>query len=289
VAVLPLDRDATAPGAVRALRSLLPGVLVGAGSTRYFTELNRNRAPAAEGDALTFPTCPTVHQVDETTIAENLAAFPWIVETARSFAGNQPLSLSPVGLRPPPSPPPRFGAEEMSGIPRYVDVRQASLFAAGWAACHLGRVARAGFARATYFQATGWRGFMYGETGARLPAAFPAQPGEVYPLYHVFADVAELPDAQVVGTRSSNPIAVEGLALRQGGRTRVLLANLTGEPQTVRLPAALDGGSLRRLDASNVAQASAAPEEFRDAPAPERAARMLVLGAHALARIDVGG
>jgi hypothetical protein len=289
VLLLPLDRDSSPPEALRLARTLLPGVQIAGGSNVYFTELNRNRAPAAEADALFFPSCPTVHMMDDTTIAENLAPFPWIVETVRSFGGDRPLGLTPVLLRPPPSPPPRFGAEDLSALPRYVDVRQASLFAAGWAACHVGRVARAGFARATYFQTGGWRGLMYGEAGARLPAAFPSEPGAVYPLYHVFADIAELAGAQVLGTRSSVPIAVDGLALRREGRTRVLLANLTAEPRSVRLPAALAGGRLRRLEAGNLGLATRDPESFRQAPVQEEAPRILSLGPHELARIDVGG
>jgi hypothetical protein len=227
--------------------------------------------------------------MDETTIAENLAPLPWIVETVRSFGGERPVGLSPVLLRPPPAPPPRFGAEDLSAFPRSVDVRQTSLLAAGWTACHVGRAARAGFARATYHVATGWRGLMYGEAGARLPAAFPSEPGAVFPLYHVFADLAELPGAQVVGTRSGAPILVEGTALRRGNQLRLSLANLTGEPQTVRLPAALAGGRLRRLDQTNLARATREPEAFRDAPALEATARTVVMGPYELARIDVGG
>jgi hypothetical protein len=288
--VLPLDRDtSSSPEALRAVRALVPEVLVAGGSNVYFTELNRNRAPASEAQAFMFPSCPTVHMMDETTVAENLGPLPWIVETVRSFGGDRPVGLSPVLLRPPPAPPPRLGAEDLSTFPRYVDVRQTSLLAAGWTACHVGRAARAGFARATYHLTTGWRGLMYGETGPRLPAAFPSEPGAVYPLYHVFADLAELAGAQVVGTRSSAPILVEGTALRRGSQLRLLLANLTGEPQTVRLPAPLAGGRLRRLDQTNLTLATREPEAYRDAPALESTARTLVMGAHELARIDVDG
>jgi D-apionolactonase len=237
---------------------------------------------------LLFPSAPTVHMTDETTIAENLAPFPWIAETARSFFVG-PLGLSPVGLRPPPSPPPRFGGEDLGSHPRYVDVRQASLLAAGWTACHIGQVARAGFVRATYYQSTGWRGLMYGEAGPGLPDIFPGQPGSVFPLYHVFADIAELAGAQVVGTRSSAPISVSALALRREASTRVLVANLTRDIQAVRLPEPLHGGRLRRLDQTNVELATRDPESFRDAPAIHTTTRTLVLAPHELARIDVGG
>jgi hypothetical protein len=226
--------------------------------------------------------------VDDTTVSENLAAIPWIAETTRSFGGARPLGLSPIGLQRPTAPPPVFGAEDVSSIPRHVDVRQPSVFAAGWTACHLRRTARAGFSRATYYQTTGWRGVMYGEAGPRFPAAFPSEPGDVFALYHVLADVAELPGAQVLGLRSSAAIDVDGLALRSGGRTRLLLANFTADTQTVRIPAELVGGSLRRIDRTNAQMAARDPESFRDAPPLEAATRTVVLGAHELARIDVG-
>jgi hypothetical protein len=288
VQVLPLDRNLSSrPEAITALRALLPGVPIAAGAGVYFTELNRGREPAAVADLLMFPSCPTVHMMDETTIAENTAPLPWIAETARSFGGPLPLALSPVGLRPPPVPPPRLGGEDLTSYPRYVDVRQASLLAAGWTACHLGQAAAAGFARATYHWTTGWRGLMYGEAGPPLPADFPAAAGTVYPVYHVLADLAELAGAQVLPLRSGAPISVGGLALRRGGWIRVLLANLTRDEQRVRLPDALSGGRLRRLDQTNVALASQDPEGFRNAPPIESIARTLVLAPHALARIDV--
>jgi hypothetical protein len=290
VQVLSLDRNqSTPPAFITALRALLPGVPIAGGASVYFTELNRGREPAAVADLLMFPNCPTVHQTDETTIAENTAPLPWIAETTRSFGGARPLALSPVGLRPPPVPPPRLGGEDLSSYPRYVDVRQTSLLAAGWTACHIGQAAAAGFARATYHWTTGWRGLMYGEAGPSLPADFPAAPGTVYPVYHLFADLAELAGAQALPLRSGAPISVGGLALRRGGATRVLLANLTREVQVVRLPEALSGGRLRRLDQNTLALACQEPESFRDAPPIESIARtLLVLAPHELARIDAG-
>jgi hypothetical protein len=103
----------------------------------------------------------------------------------------------------------------------------------------------------------------------------------------VLADLAELAGAQVLPLRSGAPISVGGLALRRGGWIRVLLANLTRDEQRVRLPDALSGGRLRRLDQTNVALASQDPEGFRNAPPIESIARTLVLAPHALARIDV--
>jgi hypothetical protein len=289
VLVLSLDRNQSTPRlAVVEAHELLPRIPIAGGASVYFTELNRGRDPAAVADLLLFPSCPTVHMMDETTVVENTAPIPWIAETARSFGGERPLGFSPVGLRPPPCPPPVWGGEDLSRYPRYVDVRQSSLLAAGWTVCHLARTAQAGFARATYHWTTGWRGLMYGEAGPSLPPDFPAQPGTVYPLYHLFADLAEMAGAQALPLRSSAPLSVDGLALRRGTWTRLLLANFTDEVQVVRLPEAFVGGRLRRLDEINAPQALREPESFRDAPPVESVPERLHLHPHELSRIDVG-
>jgi D-apionolactonase len=288
VLVLPTKPDSSPPAAVAAVRALFPGVPIAAGSNVHFTELNRDRAPAAVADALMFPSCPTVHMIDDTTVAENLAAVPWVAETARSIGEGRPLGLSPVGLRKPPCPPPPLGGEELTRLPSYVDQRQTSVFAAGWTACHIGQAARAGFARATYFQSTGWRGLIHGDAGQRFPAEFPARAGAVFPVYHVLADLAEIAGGRVLATRSSAPIEVGGIALRRGGWTRVLLANLSREPQTVQLPASLVGGRRRRLDPSSAAAVVADPSSFRAAPPLEPVTPTVLLAPHELTRIDVG-
>jgi hypothetical protein len=288
VQVLPTVREASPPALVAAVRALLPGVRIAAGTNVYFTELNRNRPAAAPGDLLVFPSCPTVHMRDETTMAENLAALTWVAQTAREIGGPRPLGLSPVSLRKPTVPPPALGSETPADLPRYVDPRQASLFAAGWTAAHLARAAEAGFARATYFQTSGWRGLMSGEAGPPLAAAVGAEPGDVFPVYHVLADVAELAGAEVLVTRSTATIEVSGLTLRLGGRTRLLVVNLSAEPQSVRLPEALAGGRLRRLGPGNVEQAMRAPDAFRAAPITETAGDTVVLAPHEIARIDSG-
>lgn len=288
VQVLPTDRESSPPAALEALRALLPGVRVAAGSNVHFTELNRNRAPAGLADGLLLPNCPTVHMVDDTTVAENLAALTWIAQTARELGGGRPIGFSPIGLRPPPCPPPVLGGEDHAAPPRYVDARQSSLFFAGWVACHIGQAARAGFSSLTYCQTTGWRGLMSGDVGPALPPAFGAEAGAVFPVYHVLADLAELAGAEVLATHSSAPVEVDALAVRLGGRLRVLLANLTGEVHPVHLPAPLAGGLLRRLGLNNVALATRDPEAFRDAPI-ESIGKSIVLGPHELARIDAGG
>jgi hypothetical protein len=264
-------------------------VLVAAGTTVHFTELNRNREVATGAEALLFPSCPTVHMTDDTTVAENLGALPFIADTTASFSTARVLGLSPVGLRKPPRPPPRFAAEDLSAPPRYADARQGSLFLAGWTAGHFGQAARAGFRRVTYYQATGWRGLLPGDVAPAPAFPFPVEPGGVFPVYHLLADLADWAGGAVLPSRSSAPIEVEGVALGRGGSRGILLANLTREPRSVRLPVWARGARLRRLDAASAAQATRDPSGFRAAAAAATLpGAEIVLGPHELARIDAG-
>ena len=57
---------------------------------------------------------------------------------------------------------------------------------------------------------------------------------------------------------------VDGLAVFRNGRTRVLLSNMTGEPQRVVVENLGDSVRVRRLDETNALEAMRAPEAFRD-------------------------
>src|SRR5262249_4845926 len=155
---------------------------------------------------------------------------------------------------------------------RATDVRQGWTFTAGWTACHVGRAAGAELARVTYFDAVGPSGLVSGEG--------------VLPVYHALADAAETTGAEVLAGRSTAPLRVDAMALRVAGGRRLLLANLTRTPQSVRLPPSLVGGSVRRLNQSTAADATRDPAGFRAERPAERADATLELGPHAYVRID---
>lgn len=87
----------------------------------------------------------------------------------------------------------------------------------------------------TYYETTGWRGVMETPTGPGLPERFHTRPGMLYPLYHVLADVGEFADGEALEAISSDPRRTDALALRDGPRTRVLLANMADAPCRVRV------------------------------------------------------
>jgi hypothetical protein len=138
-----------------------------------------------------------------------------------------------------------------------------SLFGAAWTAGSLKYLAESGVDSLTYYETTGWRGVMETEAGSPVPDKFPSLPGAVFPLYHVLADVGELAGGEVVPTRSSQPLLVDGLALRQENRLRVVLANLSPEPRQVLVQNLGQQVRVRTLDETNAEEAMQNPEAFR--------------------------
>ncbi len=83
---------------------------------------------------------------------------------------------------------------------------------------------------------------------------------------------------------------MDGLALRDGDRLRVLLANMTAEPQTVRVPGWAGAVRATVLDAGNALHAMQQPEAYR-AAAPtvvetDGGSLSLALAPYGIARLD---
>jgi D-apionolactonase len=268
----------------------LPGTMIASGTDAYFAELNRNR-PAPDSRALPcYSINPQVHAFDPVTLVENLAAQPATVESTRAFSPRS-VVISPVTLLPRFNPNATGAAIELPGQPPPdVDPRQMSLFAAGWT---LGSIARLGTAgnvhSVTYYETTGWKGIMETEAGSALPQWFRSIPGAVFPMYHVFADLEGF--EKLYPTHSTHPLQVEGLTLMDGeNRRRILVANLTGEPQELKIKTGTGRASIRYLDETNAEQTMISPEEYRSGAETvvESAAGKLELRLlpFALARID---
>jgi hypothetical protein len=88
--------------------------------------------------------------------------------------------------------------------------------------------------------------------------------GGGFPVLHAFADLAALPGAVVLHSRSRRPERVQALALRSAGHTRLFLANVTAEAHPVRLEG-LDG-RLARSPLGSAAGGAGAETELDLAP-----------------------
>jgi hypothetical protein len=241
-----------------------PDALFGGGTDAFFTELNRNRPAADAMDTVSFSTNPQVHAFANIDLVETLPAQAATVESARAFVGSAPITVSPITFfmrsnpnatgAPPPTPP--------GQLPVRVDVRQMSLFGAGWTAGSIKYLAAGGAASATYYETVGWLGVMEREAGSPLPEKFVSVPGGVYPMYHIFADVGAFAGGEVLASTSNEPLVVDALALHKDGKTLVLLVNFTDQAQPVTIQGLAGQLAISTLDASNAETAMRDPEGF---------------------------
>jgi len=278
---------------VRLARERLQAAVGGApfigGTNQFFAELNRNPPEVEAMDGVVYSINPQVHAADDESLVENLAAQAATVQTARSFSGDLPIVVSPITLAARTGPYPA-GPPEPGGLPPQVDVRQASLFGAGWSAVSVKYLAASPVASITYYETSGWRGVIEVDAGSPMREQFPSSPATVFPVYHVFRDLADLKSGKLVEVNASEPLLVDGFALRENGRTHVVLANLTPRTQRATVgPFQARNIRIRQLNDETALQAISDPEGFRGAAtvASAQDGRLnLELGPYAVARID---
>jgi len=258
---------------LRALEAIAP-VAVGAGA--HYAELNRNRPSIFPDGGVWFSLNPQVHATDDTTLVENLAAQSSVLASIRAWAGSVPITVSPVTLRTRAAA--SFTHEPLSiegyDLPEDVDHRQCSLLGAGWTLGSIRHLAEGGIVSVTWFEVAGCRGIMEGLTNSLLPSSFGSIRDAVFPMYHVFADVAAFKGAEVIRTESSDPMSVECLALAKPSGLRLLIANLGATQVSVqlRLEGLATHADLRVMDEDNVARFMSHPESRRQ----ERADQLIV-------------
>lgn len=276
IAVFGGRQDKTSPlDFLRLAREILGpmGAPIGGGTNADFYQLNQARPPRELLDFVCFSMNPQVHAFDDASLIETLAAQAPAVHSARDYFGNLPVVVTPVTLRPRfnavatgPEPPPAPGE-----LPAQVDPRQMSLFAAVWTLGSIRYLTEAGAASVTYYETTGWQGVMETEAGPPLPDKFASQPEAVFPIYHVLADVGEFSGGELLPGQSTSPLRVNGFALRQAGRTRVLVANMSGRNESVSVTGLTGTALVKRLNVTNAEHAMRDPESWRAAPGQETA------------------
>ena len=166
-----------------------------------------------------------------------------------------PFNPNATGPEPKPAP---------GELPAAVDARQPSLFAAGWLVGSLNALGNAAVDALTYFETTGWSGLIERRDHPLRVEKFHSWPGMIFPIYHVLADVAEFRDDAIVPVELGDGLRVQALALRDGDRLRVLLANMSDDAVDVAvdLGRARDG-AMRLLDEETFALAASDAGAFR--------------------------
>jgi hypothetical protein len=280
------------PG-IEALARYDASVPIYAGTTANFAELNRGRPPVDQIGGVCFSVHPQEHAFDNASLVETTAALADTVVTARQFCGPLPLAVTPISLHKRVNPYATGPASPVppDELPPQVDVRQMSLFGAGWTLGSLKYFAENGVDSVTYYETTGWLGVMEREHGCPLPDHFPSRPGMVFPLFHVLADAGEFAEADVLPSVSSHPLAFDGLALRKNDTLRVMLANMTGQLQDILLCGLPPEAVVRTLDEGSFERATMTdPIAFHKVsgePWPTRDGRLKIrLRPYSYVRID---
>jgi hypothetical protein len=272
------------------LQDALPGAIFAGGTDQFFTELNRDWSQVEAADAIAYSLNPQVHACDDSSLMENLQGQVDTVRSTRHFSGNRPIFISPVTFIGRTGPFPA-GPPDPGGLPGQVDVRQASLFGAAWTMGSIKYLSEVGVGSMTFYETTGWRGVIETDAGSPMPDRFPSTPGMVFPVYHVFADVAEWKGGELVEARSNDPLAVDAFAMQAGDALHLLVANMSWKPQTVQVGSVeANQVKIRRLDEETAALATSDPDGFRqsfDSRAVEGGVLELELLPYAVVRIDV--
>jgi hypothetical protein len=211
------------------------GTKVGISRTTNFVDLNRTRPVHKSIEALGFAINPQIHAFDHASMVETLPIHAAVVTSSRGI-GNYPQVIGPITLRPqlvdgkvaPGGPP-------AGRFPTYVDIRQGTDFTAAWTLGSLKYLSDANANSATYFETIGWNGIMDADDVKSRPEGWPSRPGELFPVYELLREIGEFAGGTVRQVDSSDTLAAVGIALHQKGRLRVMIANLSGKPQTVTL------------------------------------------------------
>lgn len=247
------------------LSSALPGTEFVGGTNGNLAELNRQRPDVSAMDGVSYTINPQVHAWDERSLIEAIEGQRDTVLTARSYCGRLPICVSSVTLKPPfnQAATEEEAPEHPNELPAAVDQRQMSLFAAAWTVGSVHSLASGGASSITYYETTGWRGLMETAFGSPVPDKFRSFPGMLYPVYWVFAFLADARKATLLESNSDRPLLLEGLAFKKDRGVGLLVANLQPCSQEVRLTSLPDGRAvLSRLNEDTVILAASDPDAF---------------------------
>lgn len=235
------DEKVTSRAVVDAWRSRLgPDLPWGCGTNLYFTELNRQAPDTAALAWTTFSVNPQVHASDDRSVLQNAATLEVIASDAPRLTGDTRIHVGPMSLRPRFNPNATDPASDVSStdLPADVDSRQREWLAAAWTALAVRSLAVPSTVDAvTVFEDLGWKGLRARDAGPE-DAAFPAAPGEEFPVAAVIGMLAG--STHILPTRSGQPESVDALVVEGPAGRRAVVVNLTGEPREVRLTGAVD-------------------------------------------------
>jgi hypothetical protein len=204
----------------------------------FFTELNRKRPPEGVLDYVTHTTSPIVHAADDVSVMETLEAHPYQIKTTRSFLGKIPYHLGPSTIPARNNP---YGASSVDNPNNErvclskIDPRQRGIFGAAWSVGYVSAWAKGGVQVVTLGATTGPAGMVYSKTAHAQPYFDDVKGTAVYPVYHLIKDLAAADGSKLIATEIGDEGKIAALAYKGKAGPVLWLANLTAQPQTVRV------------------------------------------------------
>jgi hypothetical protein len=205
--------DVTLNALVPAIKNRYPKAIIASGTDFYFVELNRSHPSLYMVDQVCYSANPQVHTFDNDIVIENLDGIRETLLHAPSFAGNLPIIITPLTLR-----PRKNGKNPLKD--GGADIRQKDLFCAAWTAGALFRSIEGKASSVTLHAATADGGLM------------PSDGARVYPVYDVlqwFAGTEGYP-VSICQSYSSN---IEAMIIHTATERRMLIVNLSDHKETV--------------------------------------------------------
>jgi hypothetical protein len=273
-----------------AVRSEFPGITLGGGMLSYFTELNRKPVPKGLFDFVTHSVCPIVHAADDISVMETLEAIPSIIASTRNMVGRTPYLLGPSSI-PCRDNPYGAGVAPNPGNGRVclsdMDPRQRGLFAAAWNVGLVSAFAMGGVDAVALGAVTGPQGAIYRKADYPQPW-FDGGKAQVYPAYHVLSGLSTASGNKRLEATSSAPSTIAAVAHASKDGKELWLANLTPEPQKVKVSGLSGAAEVHRLSDGNFTALATKPD-FLSRPG-ERVKKLssVELGPYGVVRIKTG-
>lgn len=255
----PWPEGPTPADCTEAARTVFASVRVGGGMLTNFTEFNRCPPVPGDCDFVSHGTTAIVHAADDRSVCETIEALSHVYDSAIHGGGGKPyrLGLASIGMRSNP-----YGAD-VADNPTQVrqtmarhDPRQCGLFGAAFAV----GVLHATQGRAVDCVALAAPVGPFGIVAQDQPVKrvyYDVNPQAViHPVFHVVRLATRMAKRQRL-TVSGLPGGLHAVAAGDGGDWTMMIANLSDQPRSVRLP---DEANVRSLDVSAFAQAVADPD-----------------------------
>ena len=222
---------------VKTAKTVFPNSLIGGGMLTNFTELNRCPPNPDLCDFVFHGNSATVHASDDLSVLETLETLPQIFESVSALKRTVPyrLGLVSIGMRTNP-----YGTELSDNLDQKrmtmtnADPRHRGLFAAAWAVGVLSATQGSDVEALCLASPSGPFGLAYVRQPHVQPG-FDEGGGVIYPLFHVIRQACSMAGAaRVLMTGLPDGVACFGAEVNHS--TMTMIANVSGEPRSVRLP-----------------------------------------------------